>query len=159
MTERLYYNDSKNLEFEAKILDTNQTENGFEVCLDRTAFYPTSGGQPYDTGTIDGFVVKNVWEKGDDIWHLVECLPPSKKVYGVVDWNRRLDHMQQHTGQHLLSAAFYDFFSANTIGFHIGETANTIDLDIKHLTKSQVHQIEKHTNRLIWENHPVKIFL
>ncbi len=157
MVERIYYRDSKLIKFDANIIKKEKTKNGNLICLDQTAFYPTSGGQPCDLGTIDGKKVVDVWEKGEEIWHKVEAFPTSNQIKGIIYWSRRFDHMQQHTGQHLLSAVFVDLIKANTIGFHIGGQATTVDFNIKELSNSQIIHIENNTNQLIWENHPIEI--
>jgi alanyl-tRNA synthetase len=125
------------------------------VRLDRTAFYPTSGGQPHDLGTLDGTAVKDVWDDEGEVWHLLEGPLEGEEVQGRVDWARRLDHMQQHTGQHLLSAAFVRVLDAPTVGFHLGTESSTIDLELPHLHEEAAHRVEDEVNRVIWENRPV----
>jgi alanyl-tRNA synthetase len=157
MTKRLYYDNQRLCDFEAKIISDTQTELGPAICLDQTAFYPTSGGQPHDTGTINGIPIISVWEDGEHIWHNLERLPERKEVTGIVDWSRRFDHMQQHTGQHILSAALVDHMDANTIGFHLGEGSSTIDLDIIELPSNSVKLVEDIANQMVWENRLVTI--
>ena len=143
-------------------------EDGAErpaVRLDRTAFYPTSGGQPYDLGTLERIPVVEVLEDATgEIWHLLGAtgLATSQVVHGIIDWQRRFDHMQQHTGQHLLSAAFEDACAARTIGFHLGAITSTIDLDIggvgsPELTWDKVFTVESAVNALVWQNRPVLV--
>ena len=108
LTERLYYHDSYLKEFKAQILKKMKINNHFAVILDKTAFYPTSGGQPYDTGTIQNIEVIDVMEENNDIIHILkeELKEESGTIIdGKIDWGRRFDHMQQHTGQHILSGA------------------------------------------------------
>src|SRR5581483_8173719 len=112
MTERLYYHDSHLLEFEARVVE--RSEDGTRVCLDRTAFYPTSGGQPFDTGTLGGVPVLDVIDEEDRIVHVLERPVGAEVILGRVDPARRFDHMQQHTGQHLLSAVFVEMQNAPT---------------------------------------------
>jgi alanyl-tRNA synthetase len=158
MTLRLYYQDSTLCEFTARIIQRSKTERGPAVQLDQTAFYPTSGGQPHDTGTLGGIPVMDVWEdEAGRIWHGLEGLLDDEEVTGLVVWTRRFDHMQQHTGQHILSAAFLDALNANTIGFHMGSEASTIDLDIPVITKDDIRNVEETGNRVVWENRPVKV--
>ncbi len=160
MTRRLYYTAPTLDTFEAHIVARRITERGVAVQLDQTAFYPTSGGQPHDRGTIAGIPVVDVWEEEDGtIWHLLTALPDADVVTGTVDRSRRFDHMQQHTGQHLLSAAFVTVLHAQTIGFHLGSDASTIDLDCPHLTWEAAFQVEDEVNRVIWENRPVTIHI
>jgi alanyl-tRNA synthetase len=158
MTKRLYYQDSKIRHFSATCLEIQEDEKGTNIRLDQTAFYPTSGGQPHDLGTINGIRIRDVWSGTQgQIWHLLERAPTTKEVSAEIDWPRRFDHMQQHTGQHILSAVFIDILNANTIGFHIGSESNTIDLDISQLSTDDILQVENTANQLIWENRPISI--
>ncbi len=161
MTKRLYYDQPNLKEFNAHIIETQETEQGVSVRLDRTAFYPTSGGQPYDTGTLAGHPVLDVWEdEQGTVWHRLELpsdMPaiPKGKVVGKINWQRRFDHTQQHTGQHLLSAGFVEVLEAPTIGFHLGSESSTIDLDLPHLNWEAAFRVEDAVNRVIWEDRPV----
>src|SRR5882672_7942539 len=140
MTDRLYYNDPYLQAFDAVVLRVADRDGRLAVTLDRTAFYPTSGGQPFDTGTLGPFRVVDVVDEDDGtITHIVEAgsanpesrIPnpePGQALRGVIDWPRRFDHMQQHTGQHVLSAAFERLFGARTVSFHLGAETSTIDL-------------------------------
>jgi alanyl-tRNA synthetase len=158
VTRRLYYDAPTLRTFDARIVTRRETERGPAVQLDQTAFYPTSGGQPHDTGDIAGIPVVDVWDEDDGaIWHLLTAMPISDAVSGVIDWPRRFDHMQQHTGQHLLSATFVAVVQAQTVGFHLGTDASTIDLDYPQLTWETAFQVEDKVNRVIWENRPVTI--
>ncbi|MGC9393602.1 MAG: alanyl-tRNA editing protein [Anaerolineae bacterium] len=165
MTRRLYYDDATLVTFDARIVARRETERGLAVQLDKTAFYPTSGGQPHDTGSLAGIPVVDVWDEEDAggpgvIWHLLEAVPDATvgdTVHGVINWERRFDHMQQHTGQHVLSAACVELFQGKTIGFHLGSEASTIDLDLPQLTWEAAFEIEDAANRVIWENRPVTI--
>jgi alanyl-tRNA synthetase len=157
-TDRLYYADSMLREFTARVVERRDTDPGPAVRLDRTAFYPTSGGQPYDTGILGGQRVVEVWD--DDtgaVWHRVERLPTGDQVEGVIDWDRRFDHMQQHTGQHLLSAAFVDLRQAPTLSFHLGTDDSSVDLEVAGLTWQDAFAVESQVNRVIWEDHPVDV--
>jgi alanyl-tRNA synthetase len=156
MTRRLFYDDPYQREFTAKIVKRLQHEGKPAVVLDQTCFYPTSGGQPNDTGTLGSARVVDVVEAGEEIVHVVDVLPEGDAVKGAIHWDRRLDHMQQHHGQHLLSAAFVEVAHAETGSFHLGEGACTIDLD-KAVTSADLDAAEERTNRVIWENRPVKI--
>lgn len=165
MTLRLYYHDATLREFTARVVarKTISQDDKMEapaVRLDQTAFYPTSGGQPHDTGALAGVPVVEVQEdEAGEIWHLLAApLPPERDVVrGQIDWQRRFDHMQQHTGQHLLSAAFQDVASAATVGFHLGRDASTIDLDIPDLDWETVFAIEQAVNAVVWQNRLVTI--
>src|SRR5688572_18929411 len=115
MTSRLYYHDSLKTSFEATVISSIPVDDVHRVVLDRTAFYPTSGGQPHDTGRLAGLPVVDVVDEGDEIVHVVQgAIAAGATVEGVIDWPRRLDHMQQHTGQHMLSAAFDRLSGART---------------------------------------------
>jgi alanyl-tRNA synthetase len=163
MTERLYYADPYCREFDAIVQRVDERAGRLAVALDRTAFYPTSGGQPFDTGTLGGIAVLDVIDEDDGgVMHLMSepasgvRLEPGQAVHGAIDWRRRFDHMQQHTGQHLLSAACDRLFDARTISFHLGATASTIDL-ARELTREQIAAAEAEANRVIWENRPIAI--
>jgi alanyl-tRNA synthetase len=157
MTKRLYYDNSRLISFEADVLDVRIRDQSTSILLNKTAFYPTSGGQPSDTGTIDESDVVDVWEEDNQIWHKVTKMPESLKVRCAVDWDRRFDHMQQHSGQHILSAIFLELFNANTIGFHLGEEYSTIDLDQNQISRSGIKHVEDSVNKVVWDNLPVKI--
>lgn len=155
-SDRLYYTDAYLVEFDAVVREVQPRDDGWIVRLDRTAFYPTSGGQPFDTGTIDEARVTDVVEREDGcIVHVVDrALETNSRVRGHVDWGRRFDHMQQHTGQHLLSAAFEHDAGAKTVSFHLGASASTIDLH-KELSAEQVVRVEEAVNRILWEDREV----
>ncbi|MBN1487517.1 MAG: hypothetical protein JW981_07740 [Anaerolineae bacterium] len=156
MTERLYYEQTTLKTFTATIVEQRDAERGVLVRLDKTAFYPTSGGQPYDTGTLAGKPVLDVWVGEDqEVWHLLKETPGTQEVTGEINWARRFDHMQQHTGQHLLSAACVELLDAATTSFHLGETYSTIDLDIPGLDEKDTQEVENKVNGIIWEDRPV----
>lgn len=160
MTDRLYYTDPYSREFDATVLSVEAVSGRARVRLDRTCFYPTSGGQPYDTGTLGGpHVVEVIDESDGSISHVLEtgdALQIGAHVHGVIDWTRRFDHMQQHTGQHLLSAAFDRLFGVRTVGFHLGADRSTIDLS-RETTLTEIAAAEGEANRIVWENRPVAI--
>ena len=132
MTERLYYRDTACAAFHAHVIETYPSGDRLAVVLERTAFYPAGGGQPHDTGTIAGFPVLEVVEREPDqaVVHLLppESVLPAGEVEARIDWARRFDHMQQHTGQHILSQAFAQLYDADTVGFHMSQAYSTIDL-------------------------------
>src|SRR3954462_5788992 len=127
VTERLYYTDAYLTVFDAAVV--GRADGGHRVYLDRTAFYPTSGGQPLDTGRLGGVEVVDVVDEGDRVAHLLAAPAPGERLEGAVDWPRRFDHMQQHTGQHLLSAVIADRFGHATVSVHFGRESATLDLD------------------------------
>jgi alanyl-tRNA synthetase len=156
VTQRLYYLDSHLRSFEASVVE--RAEEGRRVYLDRTAFYPTSGGQLHDTGRLEGIEVADVVDEGERVAHvLVEPLASGPTVRGELNWPRRFDHMQQHTGQHLLSAVLADLWNYSTTSVHLGELTSTLDLDTAQLTSEQVAQAEDRANEVIAENRPVTI--
>jgi alanyl-tRNA synthetase len=158
MTERLYYTDCYLRRFTAHIAAVS--DDGLGVRLDRTAFYPASGGQPFDTGTLADIRVVGVAEDESGILHqLASPLgpgPAASAIEGAIDWPRRFDHMQQHTGQHLLSAVFETRFGAKTVGFHMGAESSTIDLE-GHVDPSAAAEAELDANRIVCENRGVAI--
>jgi alanyl-tRNA synthetase len=156
-TDRLYYTDCYLREFEARVLRSEPVPNGFKVYLDRTAFYPTSGGQPTDFGTIAGLQLLEALDEGEEIAHLLPQAPEGESVSGIIAWARRFDHMQQHTGQHILSAAFERLGDYKTVSFHLGEESSTIDLDSDRLGARQLEEAEDAANQVVFENRPVRI--
>ncbi len=156
MTRKLYYEDGTLHDFTARVLEIRASEPEPAVRLDQTAFYPTGGGQPHDMGTLNAIPVVDVWEEAGTVWHrLAQPLPEGATVNGVLDGERRRDHTQQHTGQHLLSTACLRHLQAKTVGFHLGAEVVTIDLDVAVLEWETVYAIEDEVNRIIWENRPV----
>ena len=165
MTQRLYYTDSFLYDFEAEIIELIPGDRT-AVVLDRTAFYPTSGGQVFDTGVLSANGnVSRVTEVADDesgkILHYMEvastALKPGQKVTGAIDAARRRDHMQQHSGQHVLSAAFIELFEMPTVSFHMGDETCTIDLAAKSLSNDQIMKAEARANEIVFENRPVSV--
>jgi alanyl-tRNA synthetase len=157
VTERLYYADSYLRDFKAAIVAL--ADEGRRVYLDRTAFYPTSGGQPFDTGRLNGIEVTDVVDEGERVAHLLVQPVTGSEAAGEVDWPRRFDHMQQHTGQHLLSAVVSDLYGYATVGVHFGAEGSTIDLDGPGLTPDQVGKAEERANQIVVENRPVEVSL
>ncbi len=159
MTQRLYYDDSYLRRFEARVLSPSPDRR--LVYLDRTAFYPTSGGQPHDLGTLASQPVLDVSDEDGRIAHQLETPLPegaeSVPVAGVLDWTRRFDHMQQHTGQHLLSAVFLRELGAETVSFHLGAESSTIDLAAPMPTGASLARVEHAANAVVFENRPVAV--
>ncbi len=156
-TERLYYTDSALREFDARVLEVREGSEGCRVYLDRTAFYPASGGQPSDCGTLDGLNVLEVVDEGAAVAHILERAPASTAVHGAISWQRRFDYMQQHTGQHILSAAFEAAAGLKTVSFHMGEEASSIDLDSDRVSQRQIEEAESLANQVVFEDRPVHI--
>ncbi len=155
-TRRRYHDNPYEDAFDATVVDARAVEDGFDVVLDQTAFYPESGGQPCDLGELDGAPVVDVREDGETVVHRVRVVSaPSGRVHGRIDRARRFDHMQQHTGQHVLSRAFVETAGLATVAFHLGEAACTIDLEGPAPDDAAVRAAEALANRVIVENRPV----
>lgn len=149
-TERLYYTDAYCVAFEANVVA--REDDGRRVVLDRTAFYPTSGGQPHDLGTLDAAKVIDVIDEGTRIVHVVDAPLPLGPVSGTIDWVRRFDHMQQHTGQHLLSAVFADQLGYSTVSVHFAPDLSTLDLSTPTLSRDDLRRVERRANELVAAN-------
>ena len=158
MTDRLYYTDAYCRDFDAVVTARLTHDGRSGVCLDRTAFYPTSGGQPFDIGTLDGLAVREVIDLDDGrVLHVMDgTLAAGAAVRGAIDWGRRFDHMQQHTGQHILSAAFERLLSARTESFHLGADGATIDLS-REVKAEEIARVEDDANRVVWEDRAVSV--
>jgi alanyl-tRNA synthetase len=161
VTERLYYSDSHLIEFEARVVDVTDRVSGWTaVVLDRTAFYPTGGGQPSDTGTLNGSRVVECIDDGDNgVLHVVQGGAPRRDavVRGRVDWARRLDHIQQHTGQHILSQALITLFNAPTRSFRVMEASCEIDIELDNPTSEVIERAVELANNVIWEDRGITI--
>jgi alanyl-tRNA synthetase len=173
VTERLYYHDSFQKEFDANVVSCEREGDRWKIVLDRTAFYPTSGGQPHDLGRLGEVEVLEVADVPvadaiaspvapqagvtHDVVHYTSAAIPVGPVQGKIDWPRRIDHMQQHTGQHLLSAAFIELFGFQTKSFHLGRLTSTIDLEAPSITPRQVEEGERRTNEIIFEDREVAV--
>ena len=158
MTDRLYYTDSYLTSFDAVVRSSGLVGDCSHVILDRTAFYPSSGGQPFDLGRLGGHAIVDVVDDdaGDVVHILSGPLEPGSLVHGDVDWARRLDHMQQHTGQHMLSAAFDRLAAVRTVSFHLGTELSTIDL-AREVSAAEIDRAESEANRVVWEDRPVSV--
>ncbi|MCL2498232.1 MAG: alanyl-tRNA editing protein, partial [Symbiobacteriaceae bacterium] len=153
--QRLYFVDPYMVEFSSPLVAKRLQDRLWHVKLEQTAFYPTSGGQPHDLGTLGGVPVQDVYEEGDEVWHLLAADPGEGVLTGCIDWERRYDFMQQHTGQHILSQAFLHLLDAATIGFHLTESSLTIDLDINAIKESDLLAVENEANAIIWSGCPI----
>lgn len=157
MTEKLFYEDSFLEEFTATVTGCEKVKNGWEVILNRTAFYPEGGGQPADHGFLDSAAVSDVRERGGVIYHTCnQALEIGSEVRGRIDFDRRFDFMQQHSGEHIVSGILCGRFQCDNVGFHIGHELVTIDFNAE-LTADDVGEVELLANRYIWEDHPIEI--
>ncbi len=157
-TKRLYYTDSYTATFDAELVELATVEGTPAAVLDRTYFYPTSGGQPHDTGTLNGVPVIDVLAREEDgaILHLLDGELSPGLVSGRIDWARRFDHMQHHTGQHILSQAFVRLANAETVGFHMSPDSITIDLNRTGIKAATIDAVEDLANQVVTENRPVR---
>ena len=159
-TERIYYSNSHLIEFDARVVDITERVSGWTaVTLDRTAFYPTGGGQPSDTGALDGARVVECTDEGETVLHVIQGPTPrvGSLVKGRVDWPRRLDHIQQHTGQHILSQAFVTLFNAPTHSFRVMDQVCEIDVSLADPTSERIERAVELANNVIWEDRPVTV--
>ena len=161
MTDRLYYQSAYLTEFDGTILECAEAEGGWRVRLDRSAFYPTSGGQPYDTGTLNGVNVVDVFvDEAGEVWHVLEKPLEPGPAHGVIDWPRRFEHMQQHAADHMIANAIYRLWNGTTIGLHLGADVSTIDVampgGVTRITPEQIAAVEDDVNARIQRDVPVK---
>jgi alanyl-tRNA synthetase len=157
VTTRLYYTEPSCRRFDAIVMRAFDHDGRPAVTLDRTAFYPSSGGQPFDTGRLGGTEVLETVDNDDEVIHVLAVpLTEGTAVTGEIDWTRRFDHMQQHTGQHILSGAFETLFDNLTVGFHMGAELSTIDLT-REASTAEIERAVDESNRIVWEDRPVAI--
>lgn len=159
-TEKLFWKDAYIKEFRANIMSIEhyrEDTSKFTILLDKTAFYPEGGGQPWDEGKIGDSNVHYVYEEDELIYHVVDKSPSGNEdILCIIDWERRFDHMQQHLGQHILSSAFEKLYDANTVGFHLGNEFVTIDIDKTFLDTEMADSVEKSANEVIYQNLEVR---
>jgi alanyl-tRNA synthetase len=157
MEQKLYYQNAYLKSFSAELINQEIDESGrLYAVLSQTAFYPTGGGQPFDTGTLNDIKVMDVEEIDGEIRHYIEThLDTTDSIKGMIDWERRFDHMQQHSGQHILSAAFEELYHYKTVSFHLGKDTLTIDLETDNLTFEEAAEVERLANKIILENRPI----
>lgn len=157
-TRRLYYEDAYLMEFEAEVVERREHEGQAAVIIDRTAFYPESGGQPWDKGTLNGVEVVKVLGLDGTILHVLKSEIPGPAVRGRVDWPTRFDHMQQHTGQHVLSQAFFETLKGETLSFHLGPDVSTLEIGLGAVSDADWARIEDRANAVVWEDLEVKTY-
>jgi len=157
-TRRLYYDDAYLLEFDAEVAERTVHEGSPAVVLDATAFYPESGGQPWDRGTLGGVEVLKVLDLDGTILHVLKAEIASGRVTGKIDRTTRLDHMQQHTGQHVLSQAFWELLKGETLSFHMGPDISTLEIGLKAIDDAGGDRVEDRANAIVWEDREVKTY-
>lgn len=159
MNYKLYLENPYLRQAKARIIDKQYKNDLYYLKLDKTIFYPhLSGGQPRDIGTINGIEVQDVYEEDGQIIHVIEENIHSDKVTMMIDWKTRIDYMQQHTGQHLLSAGFYKLFNGDTVGFHLGSEYVYVDINLPDMTWEQAEKIETYVNKIITSNFEIKAY-
>lgn len=161
MTERLYYDNAYLTEFDAQVIACTANADRYDVLLDRSAFYPTSGGQPFDTGTLDNVQVLDVNVADGEVWHTVSGpLTVGATVHGQIDWPRRFDHMQQHAGDHMIASALHRLMGGVTIGLHISDEISTIDVAMPEgatkISAEEIRRIERDVNERIQRDVPIR---
>ena len=161
MTTRLYYDNAYLTAFDAQVTSCEPTQAGYDIRLDQSAFYPTSGGQPFDTGTIDSAHVLNVEVVSGDVSHITDQpLPVGGTVHCEIDWPRRFDHMQQHAADHMIAGTIWHMFKGVTIGLHESDEVSTIDIAMPdgrtHLTSDEIARVERHVNDQIQRDVPIR---
>ncbi|MBN1272181.1 MAG: hypothetical protein JXB26_07895 [Candidatus Aminicenantes bacterium] len=154
-TERIYFENAYKVKFEAEVIESLTYENRPAVVLDKTCFYPESGGQPADHGTLDETEVVDVQEEQGRIIHILEGKVPSGKVRGLINWQRRFDHMQQHSGQHILSQCFARLYNAKTLSFHLGAEYSTLEIEKSGLTDEEWKKVEECANAALFSDRKV----
>lgn len=157
MSRKLYLDNVYTKECTSNILEVEKKDDNFLVVLDQTPFYPEGGGQPSDTGYIGDLYVSHVFEDKDKVYHVTKSSP--KEIDNVkcrIDWDKRFDHMQQHLGQHILSACFMKLFSGTTVGFHLGTEVVTLDIDIENFSETQIERVEYFANQIVFNNLQIK---
>lgn len=158
-TKRLYFDNPYQVEFKAKVIGREVYEKQPALILDETCFYPESGGQPADKGSINGVEVLDVLEKEAEILHILQSEVGADEVNGVIEWETRFDHMQQHSGQHILSQCFDTLFDAKTLSFHLGVKTSTVEIDLRDITEDGVEKIETLANEIVFQDEEICTYI
>jgi alanyl-tRNA synthetase len=157
-TKKLYFEDAYLAEFDARVVGRTEIEGKPAVILDQTVFYPEAGGQSCDRGTINGIAVLQVVEDGEAIVHVLERAIEADTVHGRIDWPRRFDRMQQHSGQHILSQAFYEVVKGMTLSFHIGDEVSTLEIEVPKISDPDLDRVEARANAVLFEDREIKTY-
>jgi alanyl-tRNA synthetase len=157
-TKKLYFDDPYQIEFNSKVLRKFSHKNQPALILEQTCFYPESGGQPSDKGSINGIEVTGVIEEDGNIIHILDREVKSDEIHGKVDWETRFDHMQQHAGQHVLSQSFYELTRGETLSFHMGYESSSVEIDVHKISEQEVAEVEKLANSIVIQNKEIKSY-
>jgi len=158
-TKRLYFDNPYQIEFEAKVIGRETRQSRPALILDQTCFYPESGGQPADRGYINGIEVVDVVEEKEKILHVLKDDVQVDMVRGIIDWEARFDHMQQHSGQHILSQCFHTLLSGKTVSFHLGKSTSTVEIDMKKITEDEVEKVERLANEVVFQDEEICTYI
>jgi len=158
MNKRIYFDDPYQVEFESEIIDRVKHNNRTALVLEQTCFYPESGGQPADKGTLNGIEIIDVIEDEGIILHIVDQDIQEKKVKGKVDWKTRFDYMQQHAGQHILSQSFWELMQGRTMSFHLGQDVSTLEIDIQKISDLELEKVEEEANKVVFQDREIKTY-
>ncbi len=158
MNKRIYFDDPYQIKFESKVIDRVKHKNRMALVLEQTCFYPESGGQPADKGTLNGVDLIDVIEDEGNILHIVDQEIAETKVKGKVDWKTRFDYMQQHAGQHILSQSFWELMQGKTMSFHLGQDVSTLEIDIQKISDMELEKVEEKANKVIFQNREIKTY-
>ena len=158
-TQKLYFDDPYQVEFNSKVLKKISRHDKPALILERTCFYPESGGQPADKGSINGIEVTDVLEESGQTIHILAREIMADDIQGMVDWETRFDHMQQHAGQHVLSQCFYELTRGETRSFHMGYDSSTVEIDVRKISEQELAEVEKLANSIVFQNKEIKSYL
>ncbi|MBN1223207.1 MAG: hypothetical protein JXB23_08145 [Candidatus Aminicenantes bacterium] len=158
-TKRLYFDNPYQVEFKAKVIGHKTHLDKPALILDQTCFYPESGGQPADKGSLNGVEVVDVVEMDEQLLHVLRKEVTSDQVQGIIDWEIRFDHMQQHAGQHILSQSFYTLFNAETVSFHLGNATSTVEIDMREVKEEDVDKVERLSNEVVFQNEEICTYI
>lgn len=158
MTEKCFYNDAYQYTWDSEVTEVISKNNQYYIVLNKTFFYPEGGGQPSDVGTIETLKVSYVFEENDKIYHVMDEEPKKKTVKCKIDFKRRFENMQQHTGEHILAATFYKYYKGVSNAFHMGEDYTSIDISISEVSSSMIKEIENKVNEIIYKNVKIRTY-
>lgn len=158
-TKRLYFDNPYQVEFEATVIGREWYQDRPALILDQTCFYPESGGQPADRGSINGVEIVGVIEDQNKILHVLRDEVTADKVRGIIHWETRFDHMQQHAGQHILSQSFHALFNAKTLSFHLGKLTSTVEIEMKEISEDEVEKVEKLANEVVFQDEEICTYI